>query len=62
MKNRLTHISPLFIIGLICLLVAGATYVKSIKAGHSFKSVTPYTQNAANRSLFTYLVENSLGY
>jgi hypothetical protein len=62
MKNRLTYIGPLLIIGLICVLLAGAIYVKSIKAGHSFKSVTPYTKNVANRSFFTYVVENSLAY
>jgi hypothetical protein len=63
MKNELTHISPLLKIGLICLLVVADTiYVKSIKARHSFKSVMPHTQNAANCSFFTYIVENSLGY
>jgi len=62
MKNRLTHIGPLVIIGLICLLIANTIYIKSIQAGQSFKCVTPYTQNAANRSFFAYVVENSLGY
>jgi len=63
MKNELTHISPLLKIGLICLLIVADTiYIKSIKAGHSFKSVAPCTQNAATRSFFTYIVENSLGY
>ena len=63
MKNELKHISPLLRIGLICLLlVADTIYVKSVKARHSFKSVTPCTQNEANRSFFTYVVENSLGY
>ncbi len=61
MKNRLAHISPL-IIGLICLLIADTIYVKSIKAEQSFKTAARCTQNAANRSFFAYVVENSLGY
>jgi hypothetical protein len=62
MKNRLTHISPLVIIGLMCLLIAYTIYFKSIKAGQSFKSAAPSTQNAAHLSFFAYVVENSLGY
>ena len=61
MKNRLTHISSL-IIGLICLLIADTMYIKSIKAGPSFKTVTPYTQSAIKQSFFAYILENSLGY
>jgi hypothetical protein len=62
MKNRLIHISPLLIIGFICLLFADAIYVKSLKTGHSSKYVIPYAQNASNQSFFTYVVENSFGY
>jgi hypothetical protein len=62
MKNRLTHISPLIIIGLMCLLIAYTIYAKSVKAEHSFKTPTASTQNAAHLSFFAYIVENSLGY
>jgi hypothetical protein len=61
MKHRLAHISPL-IIGLMCLLIADTMYIKNIKAGPSFKTVTPYTQSATKQSFFAYVVENSFGY
>ena len=62
MKNRLTHIGPLVIIGLMCLLIACTIYFKSIKVGQSFNSSTISTQNVAHLSFFAYVVENSLGY
>jgi len=62
MKNRLTHISPLVIIGLMCLLIAYTIYAKSVKAEHSFKSAASSSQNAVHLSFFAYVVENSLGY
>ena len=46
----------------MCLLIADTMYIKNIKAGPSFKTVTPYTQSATKQSFFAYVVENSFGY
>ncbi|WP_461460035.1 hypothetical protein [Mucilaginibacter sp.] len=49
MKTELTHMGPLLIIGLICLLVAYAMQ-------HHIPGMQP------NQYFFTYVIENSLGY